>query len=65
MLVEEEDICTALEESVGSRETGETAANDDDRHWVVVVEDEGVQKYGDSKTGPLLYVHQHYPHLCM
>lgn len=32
LLVEEEDICPALEEGVGSRETGETAADDNDRH---------------------------------
>lgn len=32
MLVEEEDICATLEEGVGSRETGETAADDNDRH---------------------------------
>ena len=30
VLVEEEDGSTALKESVGSRETGETATDDDD-----------------------------------
>jgi len=29
LLVEENDICTSLEESVGGRETGETTTNDD------------------------------------
>ena len=29
LFVEEDDICTSLEESVGGRETGETTTDDD------------------------------------
>ena len=30
LLVKEKNVCAALKEGVGSRETGETAADDDD-----------------------------------
>ena len=53
LFVEEDDICTSLEESVGSRETCETTTDDDNAsHWGIKDGGLGEEERVGSNTRP-------------